>query len=125
MMTSVLHDIYDPPPAPVPLAPPPAEPMARSSGDLAIFVGLGAIVLAGSAWAWTVDPGMAALTLVGGTIVVVESWSTALGFLHRRPWMGLNGRWKIFAAALVPWVVGLGLAAGLMIAMFYLADHAG
>ena len=67
---------------------------------------------------------MAALILVGGALVIAESWFTALGFLHRRPLAGLGGRWKIFLAALVPWVLGLGLAAALMLGLFYLSDWA-
>ena len=56
--------------------------------------------------------------------MIVESWFTALGFLHRRPTEG-GGRWKIFLAALLPWVLGLGLAAALMLGLFYLSDRAG
>ena len=120
-----MHDIYDPPPAPIPMAPPLPDPMIWSSRDLMMLVALASIVVAVSAWAWTIEPAMAGLTMVGGAIVIVESWFTALGFLHRRPWMGLNGRWKIFIAALLPWIIGLGMAAGLMMSLFYLADRAG
>jgi hypothetical protein len=81
------------------------------------------LVLAASALAWRVDATMALLILVGGALVIAESWFTALGFLHRRP-VDLGGRWKIFLAALVPWVVGLGMAAALMLGLFYLSDRA-
>ena len=57
--------------------------------------------------------------------MIVESWFTALGFLHQQPMEGLGARWKIFLAALVPWLLGLGLAAALMIGLFYLSDRAG
>jgi hypothetical protein len=122
---TTLHDIYDPPPAPVPLAPPPPAPLRWTSSDLGILVGLIALVLALAVWAWTIEPMLAGLALIGGTVVIVESWSTALTFLDRRPWMGVNGRWKIFAAALVPWLVGLGLAAALMLGLFRIADWIG
>ncbi len=119
------HDIYDPPPAPVPMAPPSDGPMSWTRSDLAILAALVVPVVALSAWAWTVEPAMAILTLIGGAIVIVESWSTALGFLDRRPWMGINGRWKIFVAALLPWLLGLGMATALMIGLFLLSDWAG
>jgi hypothetical protein len=117
------HDIYDPPPAPIPWAPPEAEPLTFTAGDLTVLATFSSLVLAASSLAWRVEPTMALLILVGGALVIAESWFTALGFLHRRP-TELGGRWKIFLAALVPWVLGLGLAAGLMLGLFYLSDRA-
>jgi hypothetical protein len=119
------HDIYDPPPAPIPWAPPKPEPLNWTAGDLAILVSFGALILAASALAWRVEPTLTVLVLLGGTLVIVESWFTALGYLHRRPAESLGARWKIFLAALVPWLLGLGLAAALMLGLFYLSDRAG
>ena len=118
------HDIYDPPPAPIPWAPPEAEPLTFTAGDLAVLATFSGLVLAASALAWGVDPTMSLLILVGGALVIAESWFTALGFLHRRP-VDLGGRWKVFLAALLPWVLGLGLAAALMLGLFHLSDRAG
>ncbi len=42
--------------------------------------------------------------------MILESWFTALGFLHRARPLRLKARWMIFLAALVPWLVGLGVA---------------
>jgi hypothetical protein len=120
---TTLHDIYDPPPAPIPWAPPEAEPLHWTAGDLVVLATFGTLIVAASALAWTVEPTMAFLILLGGTLVIVESWFTALGFLHRRPLTGLGERWKIFLAALVPWFLGLGLAAALMLGLFYLSDR--
>ncbi|WP_435009435.1 hypothetical protein P12x_000687 [Tundrisphaera lichenicola] len=117
------HDIYDPPPAPVPWAPPEPEPLTFTAGDLTVLATFSSLVLAASALAWHVDATMALLILVGGALVIAESWFTALGFLHKRP-LELGGRWKIFLAALIPWIFGLGLAAGLMLGLFYLSDQA-
>ena len=121
---TTLHDIYDPPPAPIPWAPPEAEPLRWTRGDLTVLATFSAMVLIASAMALWVEPTMALLILMGGALVIAESWFTALGFLHSRP-VDLGGRWKIFLAALVPWVLGLGLAAALMLGLFYLSDRAG
>ena len=125
MSVSTLHDIYDPPPAPLPLSPPSPEPIRWTGGDVWVLATLMAGVFALASVAWTIEPSMAALVVIGGAIVIAESWSTALGFLSRRPWMGENGRWRIFAAALVPWLLGLGLASGLMLGLFRLSDWTG
>jgi len=122
-MTST-HDIYDPPPAPIPWAPPEAEPLNWTAGDVTVLAVLGSLILAASALAWRFEPTLSAMILLGGALVLIESWFTALGFLHRRP-LDLGGRWKIFLAALVPWVLGLGMAAALMLGLFYLSDRAG
>lgn len=117
-----LHDIYDPPPAPVPWNPPKPERLKFTKGDLAflggLFVALGLVALI----AWPTDPALVLLTTLGGSLVLIESWFTALGFLHRFKPLGLRARWTIFLAALVPWVVGLGVAALLMLTLFWVSD---
>ena len=120
-----MHDIYDPPPAPLPWAPPEIEPLHWTAGDLTVLASLCLMVVAGSALAWRIEPTLALLTLMGGALVIVESWFTALSFLHRRPVGHLGARWKIFLAALLPWFLGLGLAAALMLGLFRLSDWAG
>ena len=122
-MMSTAHDIYNPPPAPEPLAPPQPDPIAWRRSDLVMLAALIVVAVAASAWAWTVEPSLALLVLLGGTIVIVESWSTALGFLHRQPKMGANGRWRIYVAALVPYILGLALATALMMGLFNLLDR--
>ncbi len=123
-MTSAIHDIYDPPPAPIPWAPPQASPLTWTAGDLSVLASFGALILLAAAMAWRIEPTLSAPVLLGGALVIVESWFTALSFLHRRPTDG-GGRWKIFIAALVPWVVGLGLAAALMLGLFGVSDWLG
>jgi hypothetical protein len=122
---TAMHDIYDPPPAPIPWAPPEPEPLNWTAGDLTILATFGVLILVASALAWQIEPTLTFLILLGGALVIVESWFTALGFLHRRPLTSLRERWKIFLAALVPWVLGLGLAAALMLGLFYLSDRSG
>jgi hypothetical protein len=119
------HDIYDPPPAPIPWAPPEPEPLNWTAGDLTVLASFGVLILAASALACQIDGTMAFLILLGGALVIVESWFTALGFLHRQPLTSLRDRWKIFLAALVPWAFGLGLAAALMLGLFRLSDWIG
>jgi hypothetical protein len=121
---TTLHDIYDPPPAPVPWAPPASEPLNWTSGDLIVLASFVSLVGVASGLAWRFDPTLAFLVLFGGALVIVESWFTALGFLHKRPAEGIRGRWRIFLAALVPWVIGLGLAAALILGLFRFSDWA-
>jgi hypothetical protein len=121
---STAHDIYDPPPAPVPLTPPAPERLTWTAGDLAVLAGLILLAIAAAAWAWMVDPSLAVLVLIGAAIVIVESWSTALGIIHRhRRLAGTSRRWTIYVAALVPWLLGLAFAAALMIGLFVLLDR--
>jgi hypothetical protein len=117
-----MHDIYDPPPAPLPWNPPKAEPLVFTAGDLVCLIGLCALLFVGSVLAWQSEPMMAVLTAVGGSLVILESWFTALGFLHRFKPLGLRARWTIFLAALVPWLVGLGIAATLLLTLFWFSD---
>src|SRR5258708_13915613 len=86
---TTMHDIYDPPPAPIPWAPPEPEPLNWTAGDLTVLASFSVLVVAASALAWQIDSTMAFLILLGGALVIVESWFTALGFLHRRPMTGL------------------------------------
>ena len=125
---SLAHDIYNPPPAPTPWVPPQPEPLHWTASDAAILAGLGVLVLAAACWAGRFEPILAPLVLAGGVLVIVESWFTALGFLHqhRQPrFSTFRDRWKIFVAALLPWAVGLALAAGLMVGLFTLSDRWG
>ena len=125
---SLAHDIYDPPPAPIPLGPPEPEPLHWTTSDLSILIGFSILVLAASVWAGRYEPALAPLIITGGALVIIESWFTALGFLqrHRRPQSSSFGdRWKIFLAALIPWVIGLGFAAAMMLGLFYLSDRVG
>lgn len=120
-----MHDIYDPRPAPVPWAPPQVKPLRWTAGDLAVLASLAGAVLASSVLAWRYEPMLALLTVLGGSLVIIESWFTALTYLHRRPEGDLGSRWKIFLAALLPWVMGLGFATLLMLGLFHLSDRMG
>jgi hypothetical protein len=121
-MTS-MHDIYDPPPAPEQdLTPPKSEPLIFTWGDLLCLVGLCTLLLVVSLTAWQSEPTLALATAAAGSLVVLESWFTALGFLHRCPPLRLKARWMIFLAALVPWLVGLGVAVTVMLSLFWVLD---
>jgi hypothetical protein len=119
-----MYDIYDPPPAPVRLNPK-AEPLVFTAGDLVCLFTLCSLLCVAALYAWPADPGMAVMTALGGSLVILESWFTALGFLHRATPLGLRARWTIFLAALLPWIIGLGIAASLMLGLFYLSDTIG
>ena len=116
------HDIYDPPPSQTSWLSTRPEPLIFTRVDLACLVALGAIVVGLSAAGFAFDAMLGALVLVGGSLVVLESWYTALGFLNRRPIAEPWRRVVFIVAALVPWVLGLGLAAALMIGLFILTD---
>src|SRR3954453_24084826 len=115
---SSFHDIYDPPPAPVAFAPPRPEPLTWTVGDLACLVAMVALLCAASAWAWSFEPTLGPWVTLGGAFVILESWFSAGTFLHRHPAERPGGRWVIFLAALVPWLLGLGFAAALMMGLF-------
>jgi hypothetical protein len=120
-----MHDIYDPPPAPLAWNPPQPERLNYTAGDVVCLVLLCTLLVAASALAWRNEPTVAILTALGGTLVILESWFTALGFLHRNHSFSLRARWTIFLAALVPWVVGLGIAAMLIMGLFLISDWLG
>ncbi len=124
-MTTTLHDIYDPPPAPVPYEPPPAEPLAFTYGDVVCLVLLCTTLCAIASYALWFEPTVALMTSVGGSLVILESWFTALGYLQRAKPLRLRARWTIFLAALIPWLIGLGIAATLILGLFYLSDRMG
>jgi hypothetical protein len=117
-----MHDIYNPPPAPVPYNPKP-EPLIFTTGDLVCLITLFALLFGVSAVAWRSEPTMAVVTALGGSLVILESWFTALGFLHRFKPLGLRARWTVFLAALIPWILGLGIAAALMLGLFWFSDR--
>jgi hypothetical protein len=117
-----MYDIYDPPPAPVAYSTPKAERLVYTTGDLICLVILCAVLFAVSVIAWRSEPMMAVMTALGGSLVILESWFTALGFLHRRRSLRLRARWTVFLAALVPWLIGLGIAGALMLGLFLVSD---
>lgn len=116
-----MHDIYNPPPAPVPWNPK-VEPLVFTWGDLVCLATLCSLLCLIAAVSWSSEPTMALLTAVGGSLVILESWFTALGFLHRTKPLRLRARWTVFLAALIPWLIGLGIAAALMLSLFWFSD---
>jgi hypothetical protein len=122
---NIMHDIYNPPPAPLAYIPPTPERLHWTLGDLACLLGLCAPLFAVAAWAWSFEPSLWPWVIVGGSFVVLESWFSALSFLHRHPQERRGARWMIFLAALLPWIIGLGFAAALMMALFKASDWVG
>jgi hypothetical protein len=121
-----MRDIYDPPPAPIAWSPPEAEPLRWTRGDLACLLALAIPLLGAAAWAWSIEPTLSIWVAVGGAFVILESWFSALTFLHRHPSAARpGGRWVIFLAALVPWLIGLGFATALMLGLFLASDWVG
>jgi hypothetical protein len=83
------------------------------------------MVFAAAVAGWRTEPELVIATAAAGALVILESWLTALGFLHRCRPLRLRARWTIFLAALVPWLVGLGVAVTLMLSMFWISDRLG
>ena len=125
MSSPTMHDIYNPPPAPVAWTPPPAEPLRWSRGDLSCLAALCLPLALAISLSWSYDPTLGLCVTIGGAFVVLESWFSGLTFLHRHPDARPLGRWVIFLAALLPWLVGLGLAGLLMLGLFTASDWAG
>ncbi len=121
-----MHDIYDPPPLPpVDWDPPKAGPLIFTQGDLVCLVSLCAGLLVVALFFWRSEPILGLISAGAGTLVILESWLTAVSYLHRCRPVSLKARWTIFSAALLPWLVGLGLAVGLMLCLFWISDHMG
>jgi hypothetical protein len=119
-----MHDIYDPPPVPpVDWDPIKSEPLIFTRSDLLCLIALCGSLLAIALLAWRNEPALALISAGAGTLVILESWFTALGFLHRCPPVSLKLRWTIFFAALVPWLIGVGLAVALMLCLFWISDR--
>jgi hypothetical protein len=119
-----MRDRYDPPPALTEAyVPPKSERLPFTTGDLLCLVALCAVLFAGSVLAWRSEPELAIATAAAGSLVILESWFTALGFLHRTRPLGLKVRWLIFLAAIVPWLLGLGVAVSAMLMLFWISDR--
>jgi hypothetical protein len=117
-----MRDIYDPPPAPVSVGPPKPEPVQVRPWDvfylLIALVPLSLIVT----WAWSVDMVLGIGVTISGLFVILESWFSALTFLHRHHDDPERSRWMIFLAALAPWAFGIGATAALLMSLFWLSD---
>lgn len=120
-MTS-LHDIYDSAPLPAPPRALKPERLTWTHSDVFILCVLGSIVALLAAAAWLIDESLGVLAGLGGGLVIIESWITGLSYLQRHPVAGRKLRWVTFFAALVPWIVGLGVAASFMLLLFRLTD---
>ncbi len=87
-----MHDIYDPPPAlEQEWTPPKRERLIFTTGDLVCLVGLCALLFSAAVLAWQSEPELAIATAAAGSLVILESWLTALGYLHRCRPLGLEG----------------------------------
>jgi len=122
---NTMHDIYNPPAAPIAWVPPPAEPLRWTGGDVTFLLALCVPLVLAAAAAWSYDPTLGASVTVGGAFVVLESWFSGLTFLHRHPDARPTARWLIFLAALIPWLLALGVAGLLMLGLFTASDWAG
>jgi hypothetical protein len=117
-------DIYNPRPMPVSVGPPAAEPVQWNAGDLGALIVLGLPVYVAVGWAWSIDHTLGLWVSIAGVFMILESWFSALTFLHRHRETSLTPgrRWLVFLAALLPWLITLGLGVVLMLGLFSLSD---
>ena len=120
-----MHDIYNPPPAPVPMAPPEPLPLPWRRGDVFLLLGLCTTLAIAAVLAWGSEPVLGLGVIVAGVFVIIESWFSALTYLHRHPANTPGKRALIFLAALAPWALGLGVMVLLMMGLFRLSDWLG
>lgn len=118
-----MHDIYNPPPAPVVMKAN-AETLFISSSDVAWLLLMCGLLVPASVWGWTVDITLGIALTIGGLFVVLESWFSGLTFLKRHPAARPLSRGLIFLAALVPWAIGISFVAFLMLGLFWIGDWA-
>jgi hypothetical protein len=119
-----MHDVYDPPPVPeIEWEEPRREPLDVSRGDVACLAALCLALFAVSAFFGRSEPVVAVIAAGAGSLIVLESWLTALARFRRTPTHGLRARGTVFLAALVPWVVGVGVAIAFLLGVFWLSDH--
>lgn len=119
-----MHDVYDPPPRPeIDWEKPRREPLIVSRGDVACLASLCLALFLAAAVFWRSEPILAILAAGAGSLVVMESWLTALAFFHRSPPLGLKARWTVFLAAILPWIVGVAAAIAFMLGLFWLSDR--
>jgi hypothetical protein len=120
-----MRDIYNPPPAAIPLAPPRPDPIRWTTGDLVALAAFAFPVYLAAAWAWSIDITLGLWVTVAGVFMILESWLSALTFLNRHPdARGLVGgrRLMVFFTALSPWLITLAFGVTLMLGLFMLSD---
>jgi hypothetical protein len=118
-----MRDIYDSSPAPVSVNLPASEPLHLTGIDFAFLAVSSLTVLVLSLGGWLLDGTVSLFIALGGSLVVFESWHTALMFLQRHQQEDRQSRIFIHMAALIPWVVVLGSAALAMMGLFWISDH--
>jgi hypothetical protein len=118
-----MHDIYDPPPVPDrDWTPPEPERLVFTAGDLMCLMILCGVLFAGSVLLWRTEPELVLATSAAGSLVILESWFTALGLLHRTPQSRIRARWLVFLTALAPWVIGIGVTVSAILSIFWVFD---
>lgn len=118
-----MHDIYNPPPAPISLEVTTSEPLIVSNSDVAWLLVLCSLLVPASAWAWSVDITLGLGVTIGGLFMILETWFSGLTFLRRHPSARPVARGLIFLTALVPWLIGISFVASLMLGLFWITDH--
>ena len=117
------RDIYDATPLQVSVNMPETVPLRPTRQDKLFLALVLAIVLFLSLSAFFLDTSVSLLLAMGGCLVVLESWHTALLFLERHEPDANQARLLIHVGALMPWLMILGLSALFMLGLFWLSDY--
>lgn len=117
------RDIYDSTPLQISVNMPETAPLRPTRHDTVFLSVVLSLVLFLSLWAFFLDTSVSILIALGGCLVVLESWHTALLFLERREAESGRPRLLIHIGALLPWVMILGSAALVMLGLFWLSDY--
>lgn len=119
------HDIYNPPPAPIAFYPPVSEPIHWTLADLGALILLAFPVYLAALWAWSIEPTLGLWVTAAGLFMILESWLSAVTFLHRHPdtqQLAPRRRWLVFLVAMLPWLLCLLFGTLLMIGLFWVSD---
>ena len=72
--------------------------------------------------AWRTEPALALTTAAAGSLVILESWFTALGFLHRAAPLRLKARWIDLSGRAGALALRPGRGRELMLSLFWVFD---
>ena len=118
-----MHDIYDPPPALEQEWTPPRRGAADlHDGRPVLPCRAVRLLFSAAVLAWHSEPELAIATAAAGCAGDPGKLAHRGGLPASLPAIGTQTRWTIFLAALIPWLVGLGITVTVMLSLFWVSD---